>query len=1057
MKRIITYFITYPIAGNILMVALMLFGVVAFFNLRSSFFPQYESEIIRISAVYPGASPQEVEEGIIVKIEENLQGISGIDRVSSVSSENLANITIEVFRGKDIDLMVQDVKNAIDRISSFPEGMENLIVYKDEGLNFAISFALYGDVDLHTLKAMAEKVKDDLMNIQGISKIGIAGYPEEEIEVAFKEERLRAFNLSFEQAAAAVRNANLRITGGTIKSESEELLIRANNKGYYAEEILNTIVKATPDGRVIYLKDVAEVRDRWADVPNKRHVNGRPAAVIGVSNTNDEDILFITETVRNYVDKFNRENDVVHADVIIDTSVILQQRIDLLVKNGEIGALLVFVFLALFLRMRLAFWVALSIPVSFLGMFIIGSFAGLTINVMSLFGMILVVGILVDDGIVIGENIYTHFERGKNPLRAAIDGTLEVLPAVTAAVLTTIVAFSTFFFLDGRLGNFAPDLALVVIGTLAVSLLEGAFILPAHIAHSRDLHLRDKKLNFLDKIFEFINSRMDLVMGFLREKLFAPFFNFSMRNKGISIGVPVALFILTIGAMRGGIIKFTFFPFIERDEISIDLEFPAGTRQETTEKWLEHIEARAWALNDSLRETREDKKDVVLKIERQIAQGKHIGQVNVMLLDGETRNMKILQFSGLLRNSVGDIEGSEKLSYGIRTPFGKPLSVSLQSNNITELEGAKDELKEKMREITNLTDVVSNDQVGNREVSIKLKPNAHHLGLTLASVVGQIRQGFFGYEVQRLQRGEDEVKIWVRYDEENRSSLGNLEDMRIRTATGLQVPLREVADYTIDRGVMSVNHLYGKREIRIEADIANSDVSSTDIQLEIDADILPPILAKYPSVNYTFEGQSRESGKVFKSIIKVFPIILIFMLAIIILAFRSVAQGLLVLFSIAFGFIGVAWGHYLHGAIISMLSNFGIIALIGIMVNDSLVLISAMNGLLRAGRPFHEAVTEAAISRFRPIFLTSVTTIAGLGPLILERSFQAQFLVPMAISVAYGLAIATYVTLIVLPVALILINRARRSWVWLWTGEMPTHEEVEPAVREMKYEKEENV
>lgn len=1035
----------------------MLFGVVAFFNLRSSFFPQFESEIIRVSAIYPGASPQEVEEGIVLKIEENLQGITGIDRVSSVSSENIANITIETIRGKNIDLLVQDVKNAIDRVSSFPEGMENLIVYKDEGLNFAISFALYGDVDLYTLKAMSEKVKDDLMAVKGISKVGISGYPEEEIEVAFKEERLRAFNLTFDQAAMAVRNTNLRVTGGTIKSDSEELLIRANNKGYYAEELLNTVVKATPDGRIIYLKDVAEVRNRWADVPNKRYVNSRPATVLGVSNTNDEDILFITETVRKYVEKFNRENDVVRADVIIDTSVILQQRIDLLVKNGKVGALLVFIFLALFLRMRLAFWVALSIPVSFLGMFIIGSFAGLTINVMSLFGMILVVGILVDDGIVIGENIYSHFERGKNPLQAAIDGTLEVLPAVFAAVLTTIVAFSTFFFLDGRLGNFAPDLALVVIATLAVSLLEGAFILPAHIAHSRDLHLRGKKLNFLDRIFESINSAMDKLMTFMREKLFAPLLRFSLRNKGFSLGLPVALLILTIGAIRGGVIKFTFFPFIERDEISVDLQFPAGTRQETTEKWLEYIEKSAWTLNDSLRETREDKKDVVLKIERQIVNGKHIGQANIILLDGETRNMKILVVTALLRNKIGIIEGAEKLSYGIRTPFGKPISVSLQSTNITELEGAKNELKDKLRELKDLTDVISNDQVGNREVTIKLKPNAHHLGLTLASVVTQVRQGFFGYEVQRLQRGEDEVKIWVRYDDENRSSLGNLEDMRIRTATGLQVPLREVADYTIERGIMSINHLYGKREIRIEADIANSEVSSTAIQSEIDASILPPILAKHPSVSYSFEGQSRESGKVGGSMLKILPIILIFMLAIIILAFRSVAQGLLVLGSIVFGIIGVGWGHYFHGSIISMFSNFGIIALIGIMVNDSLVLISAMNGLLREGKPFHEAVSEAAISRFRPIFLTSATTIAGLGPLILERSFQAQFLVPMAIAVAYGLAIATYITLIVLPVALILINRARRSWRWIWTGVMPTHEEVEPAVREMKYEKEENI
>lgn len=1052
MRQIITYFIKYPIAGNILMVAIMLFGVVSFFNIRSSFFPQSESDIIVVNAIYPGASPQEVEEGIVVKIEENLQGIPGIQRVSSASSENIANIMIEIMRGKDIDLVMDDVKNALDKIASFPEGMERLIVFKEEPRNLAISFALYGDVDRTTLKEFAEKAKDDLVAFDGISDVTITGYPEEEIEVAVKEEKLRAYNLTFEQAAAAVRGANLQITGGTLKTETEEFLIRANNKGYYAEDLLDIVVRATPDGRIVLLRDIAEVRDRWADVPNIAYTNGKPAAIINVKNTNDEDIFHVTSTTREYVEKFKRDNDVIKTVILTDGSDVLQQRIDLLVDNGKIGAILVFLMLALFLRIRLAFWVSMSIPISFLGMFIIGSFAGLTINVLSLFGMILVIGILVDDGIVIGENIYQHYERGKSPLQAAIDGTMEVLSAVFSAVLTTIVAFSTFFFLDGRLGKFAPDLALVVIATLAVSLLEGAFILPAHIAHSRDLHAHEGKQGWFDRLFNGISSRMDKVMTFLREKAYAPVLRASLANPAVVLAIAAASFAITIGAFKGGVVKFTFFPFIEREEIEVHIEFPAGTRQETTEQWLAYIEQAAWEMSDSIKQTRPDSLDVVLKVNQEISTAKNMGTVKIFLLNAETSNMKVLTLTSALRKTVGPIEGVENLSYGVRSAFGKPISVSLQSNQMTELEGAKEELKTAMKKISDLTDVVSNDQAGTREIKLTLKDKASYLGLNLGMVLSQVRQGFFGYEVQRLQRGEHEVKIWVRYDEENRATLGDLEDMRIKTPSGLQVPLSEIAEYSIERGVVSINHLDTKREIRVEADIARSDVSSAEVQATIADSILPVVMSKYPSVTYTFEGQSREFAKTQASGKKVLPVVLLFMLAIIILAFRSVSQGLLVIGIIPLGIVGVAWGHWFHGAIISLFSIFGIIALIGIMVNDSLVLVSAMNNLLKQRKPYWEALYEASLSRFRPILLTSVTTVAGLAPLILERSFQAQFLVPMAISVAYGLGIATLITLFILPVLLLVINAIKRGAIWLWTGEKPKPEEVEPAVRELKYE-----
>lgn len=1039
------------------MIAILAFGFVSLYNIRKSFFPQSESDIIVVNAIYPGASPQEVEEGIIIKIEENLQGIPGIERVSSTSTENVGNLLIEIIRGKNIDLVVQDVKNALDKISSFPDGMERLIVYKQEPRNLAISFALYGDVNRLALKEFAEKAKDDLIAKKGISDVEITGYPDEEIEVAVKEDKLRAYNLTFEQAAAAVRGANLQITGGTLKTSSEEFLIRANNKGYYADDLLNIVVRATPDGRIVLLRDIAEVRDRWADAPNTAFTNGKPAAIINVSNTNDEDIMDVTDQTKEYIEKFKRENKVVQAVILTDGSKVLQQRIDLLLKNGVIGAVLVFMMLGLFLRIRLSFWVAMSIPISFAGMFILASFTGLTINVLSLFGMILVVGILVDDGIVIGENIYQHYERGKPPLQAAIDGTMEVLSAVFSAILTTVIAFSTFFFLDGRLGKFAPDLAIVVIATLIVSLLEGAFILPAHIAHSRDLHANEGKQGLFDRIFNSISSRMDRVMSFMREKLYAPVLRAALNNPAVTMAITLGFFLITIGALKGGIVKFTFFPFIEREEIEVHIDFPSGTPQDVTEKWMAHIEKAAWAMSDSIKRTRPDSLDVVLKVNQEISTAKNVGTVKIFLLDAETSNMKVLSLTAALRKTVGPIEGVENLSYGVRSAFGKPVSVSLQSSNMDELESAKEELKASMKNFNELTDVVSNDQAGNREIKLKLKEKAEYLGLNLGMVLAQVRQGFFGYEVQRLQRGEHEVKIWVRYDEENRASFGDLEDMRIKTPTGLQVPLKEIADYTIERGIMAINHLDSKREIRVEADIARSDVSSAEVQSTLADSILPTMLTKYPSVTYSFEGQSREFAKTQASGSKVIPIILIFMFFVIIMAFRSFTQAVLVMAIIPLGIIGVAWGHWIHGAIISLFSIFGIIALIGIMVNDSLVMVSSMNILLKQGKSHRDALYEASLSRFRPILLTSVTTVVGLGPLILERSFQAQFLVPMAISVAYGLGIATFITLFVLPALLLILNPVKRGAVWAWTGEKPTPEAVEPAVREMKYENEENI
>lgn len=1044
MRNLIAYFIKYPVAGNTLMVLIFIFGYYGLQSWKKNFFPVSESRILQIETVYPGSSPEEIEKGIVLKIEDNLRGVTGIEQISSVSQENSGVITIEVERSYNTDLVLQDVKNAVDRIPSFPDGMEPPVIYKKESRNFAISFSLSGDVSLTTLKKFAQKAESDLLAIDGISKIALSGYPDEEIEIALKEDALRAYDLTFLEVSQKVQNANLEVTGGKVRGDKEELIIRANTKGYYADKFQNIVIKTTTDGRIVRLKDVALVSDIWAESPNRSYLNGQPSVIIEVSNTIEEDILFVTESVKEYMEKFNTENSVVKTTLVRDGSTTLNERIDLLVDNGIIGFVLVLLFLAFFLHIRLAFWVALSIPIAFMGMFIVGANSEVSINVISLFGMILVIGILVDDGIVIGENIYKHYEDGKEPMQAAIDGTMQVLPAVFSAVLTTAIAFSTFFFLEGRLGEFAPDMAFVVISTLAFSLVEGAFILPAHVAHSKALSKEAKK-NKVEKAF-------DNIMSTLRDKYYGPFLRFAMKNWVLALSVPIALFIITLGGIRGGIIKLTFFPFIEQDYITVNLEMPSGTRENITEGYLEDIQAAAWRVNQKMSSERADGKDIVENVLLKVGPGTNVGSVTIRLLGTEERQMQSFLISNAIRDEVGEVYEAEKLTFGINTPFGKPVSVSLLGNDLAELNLAKEELKNKLKELPALKDVNDNDKKGARELRLKLKEKAYAMGLTMRDVVGQVRQGFFGFEVQRLQRGLDEVKVWVRYDLEDRGSVKRLENMRIRTASGMQVPLNEIADYEIERGIVAINHLDGRREVRIEAELGDPTASASEIMAEVRAVIIPEVLAKYPSTSVTYEGQSKQQQKTASSGKRVIPIILLLMLAVIVLTFRSLWQAVLVFICIPFALIGVGWGHYFHGHAISLLSMFGIIALIGVMVNDSLVFVSRVNELVKEYKDFDKAVFEAGRSRFRAIVLTSVTTVAGLGPLIFETSFQAQFLIPMAISVAYGMMIATFITLIALPVFLVMLNRIKVGLNWLWTGKRPTNEEVEPAYIELKSE-----
>lgn len=1059
MRQIIAYFIKYPVAVNVLMIAIVIFGLIGITKMKSSFFPLVDSKIINISVTYPGASPFEIEQGIILKLEDNLKGIVGIDRVISTSKENSGSIRVEIEKGQDIDLMVQDVKNAVDRVPSFPTGMEPIVVSKQESIRSTITFALSGEnVELKSLKEIARGIENDMRSLEGISQVEISGFPEEEIEIAVREKDLLAYNLSFAEVARAVSSENIITSGGNIKTNTEEYLIRANGRSYVARELDFLIVRAGLDGNVIRLRDVADVRDRFAETPNASYYNGEVSVNITVSNTNDEDLVSSAAKVRDYISDYNQKYPELELNVVSDASVTLDQRTILLAENAAIGIVLVLVFLSLFLNTRLAFWVALGLPIAFLGMFIFASGVGITINVLSLFAMIIVIGILVDDGIVIAENIYHHYEQGKSRVQAAIDGTMEVIPPIVSAILTTLLAFGTFLFLDGRIGDFFGEVSMVVILTLSISLIEALIILPAHIAHSKALLRKDdtvkkKGIALLFAKMRQFNKIGDKIIVLLRDKTYAKALRFSLQNRFLALAIAFSLLIVTFGSIGGGIIRTAFFPQISSDQVSVTLKMPEGTNVVITDSILTAIEAKAWETNEEFTLRQTGNSQVVENIIKNIGPGSANGSLRINLLPGELRDFPSTDIGNSIREKMGPVYGVESLTYGGGRNFGgSPISVSLLGNNTEELKAAKTELKQKMESNALLKDITDNDPRGIKEINIKLNDKAFMLGLNTQGVMTQVRNGFFGFQAQRFQRGQDEIKVWVRYDEENRSSINRLDEMKISTPDGSLVPFKEIADYTIARGEISINHLDGRREVQILADLSDPTESAPDILNDLKENIIPEILDKYPSVTPLYDGQKREQNKLVESANTIIPIIIFLIYITIAFTFRSYDQPLLLLLLIPLSLVGVAWGHWIHGFPINILSWLGIIALIGIMVNDGLVLIGKFNSYLKSGMKYDTALFEASKSRFRAIFLTSLTTVAGLSPLIFEKSRQAQFLIPMAISIAYGIAIATFLTLIILPVYLSLSNSFKVRMKWLISGKKITREEVEPAVIELQTE-----
>jgi len=1078
-RNIIAYFVKYPKAVNILVMFFIVFGVSGVLALKSSFFPLIDSKFISINATFPGASPQEVEEGVIYKIEENLKGVSGIVRVTSTSRENSGTIMVETDEDFELDAILFEVKNAVDKVPSFPVDLEPIVITKVEEQQPTVIFSLTGkNIDLKSLKNVSKNIEKDIRNIEGISQVSVSGFPDEEIEISVTEEDLLRYNLSFDEVLNSVSRTNILVTGGNIKTNREEFLIRASNKNYYANELQNIIVRSSPDGKKIRLSNIAKIRDQFSETPVSSELNNETAIILSVTSTNNEDMMDSANKINQYIDEFNNINSNLKLTPLKDYSIALRQRTNLLLENGGLGILLVLIFLSLFLNIRLAFWVAFGLPISFLGMLIFAGEFDVTINLMSLFGMIVVIGILVDDGIVIAENIFRHYEEGKSPEQAAVDGTMEVLPAIVSAIITTLIAFSTLLLLAGDVGNFFGEVAMIVILTLIVSLVEALIILPSHLAHSKALHKKDEiKKNFIFRFFKYmrtINDKGFQLMKWLRDRVYSPTLKFALRNRFLSFTGFIAALYLTISSVFGGVIGVTFFPMIDSDAVTVDLKMPMGTNVKVTDSIISVIEKHAIEIGKEFEEKfmKNDNRSLIEHIQKNIGNsadnmsmvkgfgdigGSSTASLEIYLLDSENRpqDIRAPEMANLIRERTGEIIGVEKFVVDGGANFGgSPVAISLLSDNILELKNAKLELIQKLSLNPKLTDITSNDPEGIKEIDIKLNDNAYMLGLSYASVMKQVRAAFFGIEAQRFQRGEDEIRVWVRYNKKSRSLIKKLEEMRILAPNGKRIPLSEIANYNIERGEVSINHLDGSREIQVNANLLDPTDSASDIVFSVQNTIIPPLKEKYPSLKVSFEGQYREANKTIESSKVVFPLALFLIFCTIGFIFRTYSQPFLLLLLIPFSLTTVAWGHLLHGFPINVISLLGIIALIGILVNDGLVLISKFNSNLRDGMTFDDSIFNAGKERFRAIFLTSITTIAGLAPIILEKSFQAQLLKPMAISIAYGIGYATFLTLILLPILISFTNSLKVNFTWVLKGVKPNKRDVEaPIVEQNRLEK----
>ncbi len=1049
MKGLIAWFANNGVVANLVMFVMVVAGLMTIPDLKKEVFPEFSIDMITVSVEYRGAAPEEVEEAVCVRVEEAVQDLDGIKKISSSANEGVGTVTIEVETGYDTRQVLDDVKARVDAIDTFPEQTEKPVVQEMTNRFQVINVSISGDTDELTLKLLGEKVRDELTLLPGITQVELRNARPYEISIEISEDALRRHGLTFEQVAQAVRRTSLDLPGGSVKTETGEILLRTKGQAYRGPEFERLTLLTRPDGTRLQLSDVARVVDGFEETDQWARLDGKPAVLVQVYRVGDQNALDVAAAVHRYVaEARQRMPEGIAITTWADAARILQSRMDLLMKNALSGLALVFLVLALFLRLRLAFWVSIGIPVSFLGAIALMPILDISINMISLFSFILVLGIVVDDAIVVGESIYATQNETKEGLSSAIRATKMVAIPVIFGVLTTVVAFSPMLFVPGTMGKIWRVIPCIIIPTLLFSLIESQLVLPYHLSHYHPKRKRAKP-GLVSRIWNGFFGFSERGLDWFIDKVYRPALDFGLQWRYLTVAVAVMTMLLTVGLVGGGVVKFVFFPHVESDNVVADLTLPQETPAAVTASAIHRIEQAAFEINRQIeQETGQTVfRHVLTSVGEQPFREQaqrfgggttnysqaYMGEVNIELIPSEEREITSTEIVGRWRELAGSVPGAVELTFtSDLMGGGKAIDIQFAGPNLDELREVVAQTKEQLAQYPGVIDITDSFRGGKPEVKLAITSKAEALGLSLQDLGRQVRQGFFGEEAQRIQRGRDDVRVMVRYPYDERRSLGDLEKMRVRTPEGSEVPFSTVARASLGRGFATINRVDRQRTINVTAEVDESVANANEVLAAMEANFLPTLLSRHPGVRYSLEGEQQDQMESAQGLAKGFALAMFAIYAMMAIPFRSYFQPLIVMSAIPFGIVGAIWGHVIMGLDMSMLSMCGVVALAGVVVNDSIVLVTFINSHRAAGMPLQQAAHEAGLVRFRPILLTSLTTAAGITPLMLERSVQAQFLIPMAVSLAFGVLFATFITLGLVPALYVIQEDFGRMFRWLF-------------------------
>ncbi len=1040
-KGLLAWFARNHVAANLLMLMILVAGFINLMSNKVEIFPDFSVDVIVITVPYLGATPEEAEQGVCLRVEEAVAGLEGIKRLRSVGMEGMGLTMIEVDTYADTTEVLDDVKAAVDRINTFPKETERPEIIEYTMKAHVISLVLYGDVDEGALKELAQHVRDDLTSLPEISQVELSGVRDYEISIEVSESTLRQYGLSFDDVSRAVAGGSLDLPGGSVKTAGGEILIRTQGQRYRGVDFEQIVVLTHMDGTQIRLGDMATVVDGFEDSDRASYFNGQRAVHLQVFRIGDQNLLDVVGACMAYIEEQQDSlPEGVSFSTWFDRSHMLKSRIQLLLKNAAFGLVFVFVVLALFLDLRLAFWTTMGIPISFMGAFWVmpTALVDTSINMMSLFGFILALGIVVDDAIVVGENIFAYRQQGMKATAAAIQGVREMAAPVTMAVLTTIFSFVPLLCIVGVWGKFIRVIPTVVISVLVFSLVESLLILPAHLSRGRPIVAQHSHLGWMGRFQGLIRRGLEHLVT----QRFEPLVARAVSWRYLTMALGCSVLMLTIGYVAGGFIKFSLMPKVEADNVWVSLSMAQGTSVEQTRVVVARIEAaaeRVRARIDGERRREASAGEALDSVFKHIATnigeqpftrgdaggpptssdfGSHAAEINIELIPGEERGEahSSMRIGQLWREEIGEIAGLSSLTITSSLFHGgDAVYVEMSHYDFDQLLAAVTELKDKLGDYEGVIDIADTFEAGKMELKLRLQERGRLLGLTHADLARQVRQGFYGDEVQRVQRGRDDVRVMVRYPQDERRSLEDIENVRLRLQDGTEIPFKEVAQVELGRGYAAINRADRRRIVSVTADVDQSTTTGNEVNAALVADVLPALKRKYPGLIYGFQGEQRDQKEIMESLGASALIALLAIFGLLAVQFRSYSQPFIIMSVIPFGLVGAIGGHVIMGFNLSILSVFGIVALTGVVVNDSLIMIDLINRERRAGMTLKQVISLSVTRRFRPIMLTTATTFCGLIPMMLEKSLQARFLIPMAVSLAFGVLFATVITLVLVP------------------------------------------